>query len=264
MPRIPRARPLTCVLLTGIWSCASHVPATAPALATPPSDTSRALGEVQVSKKFGYRWTLKGDWYFVPAETVQGNRLGPWYELMVAKRQGSDPILAATLATDRLSPGVGQDPQDNDERERDCTERGESEFREAGIELLATSRQRMLGVDVVELDGVRGGSHVSFRIYDRGSLRFEFRCVGGAQSPPWPCDAAFAHLDFGTPPVRVKPAQMSTDNWELLQTDDKDGIAQDMFVLTRDRYTYLIVVTAPKRDPALLEKARKGFRFIAE
>ena len=64
--------------------------------------------------------------------------------------------------------------------------------------------------------------------------------------------------------VRVKSARLSTDDWELLQTDDGDGTAQDMFVLTRGRYAYLIMVTAPKRDPALLEKARKGFHFIAK
>jgi hypothetical protein len=303
---------------------------------------------VQVSKRFGYRWTLAGDWYFVPAETVRGNRLEPWYELTVAKRHGSEPLLAAVLVTDMLSLGVGEDPQDDDDLDR--TEHVESEFREGGVELVTTSRQRMLGVDVVQLDGIRQGLHVSFRIFDRGNLRFELRCVGGAQSPPWPCDTAFAHVDFGTPPpspvesttprplhirdeeagftfeppddtwlstgphrgtggaqvvwmwqkddcdiavqtlnlsmyppsrtvdvqklaegfrrkgrrVRVKSARLSTDDWELLQTDDGDGTAQDMFVLTRGRYAYLIMVTAPKRDPALLEKARKGFHFIAK
>jgi hypothetical protein len=252
------------------------------------------------------------------------------------------------LVTDALSLLSGDEQRGEDARIRAETERGESELREAGVELLTTSRQRMFGVDVVQLDGVRAGLHVSFRIYDRGNLRFEFRCIGGTQATPWPCDAAFAHVDFGAPPpaplenatarplhvrsesagftfdapddtwlstgphtgtggaeviwmwekdgssiavqtmnlsmyppsrafdvqtladgfrrksrrVQVKSARSATGDWTLLETDDPRGIVQDLFLITRERYAYLVIVTTAQRDPALRERARKGFRFI--
>ena len=64
--------------------------------------------------------------------------------------------------------------------------------------------------------------------------------------------------------VKLQRANFAGARWHHLVVDRADGSMQDMFILNRGNTNYCLLISQGKRDPAVVSKVTKGFRFVGK
>src|SRR3954470_23399379 len=151
-------------------------------------------------------------------------RLDPWVEVNAAKKKGQGGPMVMTMVTDMVSTTPGAVHEDTEHDYESLARFGKRKLDSIGAQLTGSERVKMLGVDAVQVTGVRDGVPISIRLLHYGERRLELQCLGGPAAAPWPCDSAFTSFELWDVPVA--PAASDTPRVLHLR-DEHSGIEFD-------------------------------------
>ena len=179
------------------------------------------------SERLGFTWRLPTGWGFTSDFDNQGPPGGGAAEMKSARKGWLGSVTAQLIVADLVTVIPGKLPEHDRDGVARLEENALTWMKKTGGDKVEAQRLTILGRNAVRVSGVVGRvfkDYVDVTLHHRGRRRIDMRCIADEPGEWWPCDEAFAGLEFVDLPEAVK----ETDTPRVLHLRDaRFGIEYD-------------------------------------